>query len=78
MKLGHTKFLRGVVPTKLEKSADGRITAHLITEDKEEICDEFDTVVFAIGRYAVTEGLNLAAAGLQTFKDGKFKVNDHE
>lgn len=78
MKLGHTKFLRGVVPTKLEKSADGRITAHLITENKEEICDEFDTVVFAIGRYAVTEGLNLAAAGLQTFKDGKFKVNDHE
>jgi len=70
--------LRGVVPTKLEKSNDGRITVHLINDEIYEIVDQFDTVVFAIGRYAVTEGLNLAAAGLQTFKDGKFKVNDHE
>jgi len=34
--------------------------------------------LFAIGRYAVTEGLNLSAAGLVAEKNGKFKVNDVE
>lgn len=40
--------------------------------------DEYDTVLFAIGRYAVTEGLNLANAGLVAEKNGKFKVNAEE
>lgn len=31
-----------------------------------------------MGRYAVTEGLNLANAGLVTEKNGKFKVDDRE
>ena len=40
--------------------------------------DEFDTVLFAIGRYAVTSGLNLKNAGVVCEKNGKFKVNDVE
>jgi len=35
-------------------------------------------VLFAIGRYAVTEGINLAAAGVIPEKNGKFIVNDVE
>jgi pyruvate/2-oxoglutarate dehydrogenase complex dihydrolipoamide dehydrogenase (E3) component len=35
-------------------------------------------VLFAIGRYALTAGLNLANAGLVCEKNGKFKVNEYE
>jgi len=34
MALGHTKFLRGTVPTKLVKSENGRIIVHLINDEK--------------------------------------------
>jgi len=34
--------------------------------------------MFAIGRYALTEGLNLINAGLITEKNGKFKVTSKE
>ena len=40
--------------------------------------DEFDTVLFAIGRYTVTKGLNLENAGVVSEKNGKFKVNNIE
>lgn len=53
MKLGHTKFIRGAQPTKLEKQGD-KITAFWKLDDGTEHSDEFDTVMFAIGRYAVT------------------------
>jgi thioredoxin reductase (NADPH) len=35
-------------------------------------------VLFAIGRYALTEGLNLKAAGVNCEKNGKFNVNEHD
>jgi pyruvate/2-oxoglutarate dehydrogenase complex dihydrolipoamide dehydrogenase (E3) component len=35
-------------------------------------------VLFAIGRYALTAGLNLAAAGLKAESNGKFIVNQFE
>ena len=34
--------------------------------------------MFAIGRYAVTAGLNLANAGVQAESNGKFRVNEQE
>lgn len=34
--------------------------------------------MFAIGRYAITKGLNLENAGVVCEKNGKFKVNDEE
>ena len=74
----HTKFINEAVPTKLEKpDADGKIKV-TFNQGGEEKTDEFDTVLFAIGRYAVTEGLNLAAAGVVAEKNGKFKVDDEE
>lgn len=74
----HTKFINNAVPTKLEKpDENGRIKVTWSSDGK-EVSDEFDTVLFAIGRYAITEGLNLPAAGLVVEKNGKFKVNDVE
>lgn len=71
-----TKFIRGTVPQKLEKpDPNGRIivTYDLDGETKQE---EYDTVFFAIGRYALTKGLNLENAGLKAESNGKLKVND--
>ena len=45
------------------------------TKDGEK-SDVFDTVLFAIGRYATTNDLNLDAAGLKTESNGKFIVTD--
>lgn len=74
----HTKFIHEAVPTKLEKpDADGKIKV-TYTQGGEEKTDEYDTVLFAIGRYAITEGLNLAAAGVAAEKNGKFRVDDSE
>ena len=74
----HTKLIREAIPTKLEKADPaGRI---LVTyEQKGEFFqDEFDTVLFAIGRYALTKDLNLDKLGIKTESNGKIKVNDSE
>lgn len=72
----HTKFIRSSVPTSLEKpSPDGKITV-TYDQDGESKKEDFDTVLFAIGRYAITQDLNLAAAGVNVEKNGKFVVND--
>jgi len=75
----NTKFIRGATPSKLEKpdGPDGQISV-TFKQGEEEKVEKFDTVLFAIGRYAVTEGINLAAAGVTCEKNGKFKVNDVE
>ena len=40
--------------------------------------DSFDTVMFAIGRYASSAALNLDAAGLKAEANGKFLVNEFD
>jgi thioredoxin reductase (NADPH) len=77
MKDSHTKFIEGATPSKLEKLDSGKVKV-TFDQNGEEKCDEYDTVLFAIGRYALTAGLNLAAAGVVCEKNGKFKVNDCE
>jgi len=74
-----TKFIRSATPSKLEKldGEDGQITV-TFNQGGEEKQEKYDTVLFAIGRYAVTGGINLAAAGVECEKNGKFKVNDVE
>jgi len=74
-----TKFIKGATPSKLEKleGDDGQITV-TFKQGEEEKVEKFDTVLFAMGRYAVTEGINLAAAGVTCEKNGKFNVNDEE
>lgn len=40
--------------------------------------EEFDTVLFAIGRYALTEKINLPGAGVKVEKNGKFLVDEYD
>jgi len=64
-------------PTKLEKTDDGRIKVtwkNSKSDSGVECSDVFDTVMFATGRVADTNGLNLKAAGVETAKNGKFDV----
>ena len=54
-----TKFIRGAIPTKLERpNPDSKIIVSY-EQEGEIIQDEYDTVLFAIGRYALTKDLNL-------------------
>ena len=79
MEMYHTKFIRGAVPTKLEKpDPNGQIRVTWQSDDGSTSQGDFDTVLFAIGRYAVTEGLNLKAAGVIAEKNGKFNVNEFD
>jgi thioredoxin reductase (NADPH) len=50
----HTKFIHNATPSKLEKPDEaGRIKVTFM-QDGVETSDEYDTVLFAIGRYAIT------------------------
>jgi len=55
-----TKFIRDAAPTRLEKTADGRIKVFWGSDGS----DVFDTVVVAVGRDADVKGLDVAAAGV--------------
>jgi thioredoxin reductase (NADPH) len=79
MELYHTKFIRGAIPSKLERAdPNGPIKVTWTSDDGSSDSGEYDTVMFAIGRYAVTQGLNLEAAGVKCEKNGKFNVNQYE
>jgi len=69
-----TKFIRGVVPEKLEKTADGRIQVSWAGGKS----DVFDTVFCAIGRDADTRGLGLDKAGVTIEKNGKIVAVDEQ
>jgi len=78
MKAHGTKFIEKATPSKLEKpDKDGKITVTYI-QDEKEVTEEFDTVLFAIGRYAVTGTIGLDNAGVKAEKNGKFIVNEKE
>jgi len=75
----HTKFIRGATPISLEKpDPEGQIKVTWKSDDGTVSTGDYDTVLFAIGRYAVTQGLNLAAAGVVAESNGKFNVNEFE
>jgi thioredoxin/glutathione reductase (selenoprotein) len=72
------KFIRDSVPTKIEKNEEtGKLTCFYKTGEEEHTI-EVDTVLFAIGRFAVTDKLNLDNAGLIVEKNGKFKTDKYE
>lgn len=78
MEKNHTKFIQGATPSKLEKpDPNGQIHV-TFNQGGEEKVEKYDTVLFAMGRYAVTQGLNLENAGVKPEKNGKFIVNDEE
>ena len=76
MEAHHTKFIREATPSILEKEGD-KIKVTWNSKEGEQT-DVFDTVLFAIGRYATTKDLDLDAAGLKTESNGKFAVTDSD
>jgi len=74
----HTKFINGATPSKLERAEEGGPITVTYKDAEGEKTETYDTVLFAIGRYAITEGLNLANAGLHAESNGKFIVNEQE
>ena|SRR3990167_7863287 len=73
MKSHGTKFIRPAVPTKMEKTEGGKILVHF-QEGNVNKTEEYDTVLFAIGRNPDTSNLGCDAAGLQRTSAGKFNV----
>jgi len=67
-----TKFIRGCVPSKIEKQASGKFLVSWAASDGSPGgSDEYDTVLAAIGRKADTSKLGLESGGVQTDKGGK-------
>lgn len=68
-------FAREMVPSKFEKTADGKVKVFV----KDAEYGVFDTVLMAIGRTGCAGQLNLEAAGLSyNAKSGKVDVNDND
>jgi len=66
-----TRFMYRCQPQSMEKK-DTRISVVLKYDDQEEtFTEEFDTVVYAVGRTADTMGLDLGAAGVTAESNGK-------
>lgn len=78
MEMYHTKFIRGATPSSLSRAEEGGPITVTYSDADGEKTDTFDTVLFAIGRYAVTQGLNLDNAGVTKESNGKIRVNDRE
>lgn len=75
------KFLRGCIPTKIEKSgdADGKlVVGYQATGNQSDTgAIACNTVLLAIGRTADTHNMNLPAAGVHAESNGKIKcVNE--
>lgn len=74
-----TKFQKGCVPSSVEKQADGKLlVTWKNTASGESHSDTFDSVLFAIGRHALTKELNLEAVGVKTDSKGKVVTDDEE
>ncbi|OQR66093.1 thioredoxin reductase 2 [Tropilaelaps mercedesae] len=74
-----TKFHKGCVPVSIEKQADGKLFVQWKNSSSGEIGSEiFDTVLYAIGRHAMTKPLNLDAIGVKTDAQGKVITDDEE
>uniref|UniRef100_A0A1L8DZH0 thioredoxin-disulfide reductase (NADPH) n=1 Tax=Nyssomyia neivai TaxID=330878 RepID=A0A1L8DZH0_9DIPT len=72
-------FLFKTIPTSVEKQGDGRYLVKYSGSEGEEGSDVYDTVLFAIGRTALTQQLHLENAGVVVNeKNMKIPVNERE
>ena len=69
-------FIRPCTPSKVEKLDNGKLKVSGQYKDGTEYSNEFDTVLFAVGRTADTDGLNLDSVGVQTDKSSKKIIAD--
>eukprot|EP00285_Hemiselmis_virescens_P001021 CAMPEP_0173415762 /NCGR_PEP_ID=MMETSP1356-20130122/85033_1 /TAXON_ID=77927 ORGANISM="Hemiselmis virescens, Strain PCC157" /NCGR_SAMPLE_ID=MMETSP1356 /ASSEMBLY_ACC=CAM_ASM_000847 /LENGTH=496 /DNA_ID=CAMNT_0014378035 /DNA_START=226 /DNA_END=1716 /DNA_ORIENTATION=+ len=69
-----TSFIRGVIPSAFEKLPSGKVKVSwkaTAGDGGELASDEYDTVLIAIGRYALTDECNAAAAGVEVNASSK-------
>ena len=71
-------FLKRCVPRSLERTISGRILVTYETHEGKSQSDEFDTVLFATGRRAETNGMGLDVAGVSLDKTGKVIVDAYD
>ncbi|XP_044755772.1 thioredoxin reductase 2, mitochondrial isoform X2 [Coccinella septempunctata] len=63
-------FLNRCNITSVEKQADGKLLVKWINDKKEEFSDTYDTVLFAMGRRALTRDLHLEKLGIPIHGEG--------
>jgi len=79
MARGGVKFIRQSVPTRLDKTDDGRIrVTYFNDESKQTLSDVYDTVLWAIGRTAVTAGMGIEKVGVTVNSSRKIVVDEFE
>ncbi|XP_055684130.1 thioredoxin reductase 1, mitochondrial-like isoform X1 [Lutzomyia longipalpis] len=72
-------FLFKTIPTSVEKTSDGRYLVKYRSNEGAEGSDVYDTVLFAIGRTALTDDLRLENAGVKVNEENKkIPVNERE
>lgn len=72
------RFLRNTVPNAIDRTTDGRFEVRYTTDGQQD-SDIFDTVLFAAGRKANIDDLQLANAGVKwVSKSHKIAVDDKE
>jgi len=62
----------------MEKPGDKIIVTYKNAETGEELQEEYDTVLFAIGRYALTKDIHPERIGLIVESNGKIKAKEDE
>ena len=71
-------MVRPCVPTKVEQIEPGKLKVYGKYQDGTDYENEFNTVLFAIGRTADTEGLNLPSVGVKTAESSKKIIADEK
>jgi pyruvate/2-oxoglutarate dehydrogenase complex dihydrolipoamide dehydrogenase (E3) component len=70
------KILLGASAQKISDTSNGTVILQYTNKDGESASLEASAILVAAGRKPVTEGLNLAAAGIQTNKHGYIEVDE--
>lgn len=71
MKDKGVKFLEKCIPKEVRKGEDNKLYVTWQNDKQEQFSDTFDTVLFAIGRRALTKELHLEKAGVKVARDGE-------
>jgi len=75
---GGVRFIRPTIPSKIEKNSEtGKLKVFWILEGVEQ-SEEFDTVLYATGRYPDTEKLGVNNAGIKVDSNGKIVVAEND